>query len=89
MAKYIGLHVSPFIAIPRRSGLRTPVSDDYQQCDRLGKSLHQDCRSAVVAISGQELAEISLVLTFIGGDILGATALIGLVYIVMKTFDNG
>ena len=43
-------------------------------------------QSIVVAISGQALAEISLVLTFIAGDILGATVLIGLVYIVMKRF---
>ena len=43
-------------------------------------------QSLVVAISGQALAEISLVLTFIAGDILGATVLIGLVYIAMKRF---
>ena len=45
-------------------------------------------QSLVVAISGQALAEISLVLTFIFGDIFGAIVLIGLVYIVMKSFDN-
>ena len=45
-------------------------------------------QSLVVAISGQALAEIGLVLTFIAGDILGATVLIGVVYIVMKRFDN-
>ena len=45
-------------------------------------------QSLVVAVSGQALAEIGLVLTFIAGDILGATVLIGLIYIVMKRFDN-
>ena len=43
-------------------------------------------QSIVVAISGQALAEIGLVLTFIAGDIVGATVLIVLVYIVMKRF---
>ena len=43
-------------------------------------------QSLVVAISGQALAEIGLVLTFISGDIVGATVLIGVVYIVMKRF---
>ena len=43
-------------------------------------------QSLVVAISGQALGDISLVLTFIAGDILGATVLIGLVYIAMKRF---
>ena len=44
-------------------------------------------QSLVVAVSGQALAEIDLVLTFIAGDIFGATVLIGVVYIVMKRFD--
>ena len=43
-------------------------------------------QSFVVAVSGQVQAEIWLVLTFIAGDILGATFLIGLAYIVMKRF---
>ena len=45
-------------------------------------------QSIVVAVSGQALADVGLILTFIGGDILGATVLIGLVYIVVKRFDN-
>ena len=45
-------------------------------------------QSLVVAISGQAQAEIGLVLTFIAGDILGATALIGLVYIVLRRLDK-
>ena len=45
-------------------------------------------QSLVVAVSGVARAEIGLVLTFTAGDILGATVLIGVVYIVMKRFDN-
>ena len=45
-------------------------------------------QSLVVSVSGMAQAEIWLVLTFTAGDILGATVLIGIVYIVMKRFDN-
>ena len=45
-------------------------------------------QSLVVAISGQALAAIGLVLTFIAGDILGATVLIGLVYIMLRRLDK-
>ena len=45
-------------------------------------------QSLVVSVSGMAQAEIWLVLTFTAGDILGATVLIGVVYIVMKRFDN-
>ena len=45
-------------------------------------------QSLVVAVSGQVQAEIWLVLTFIVGDILGATFLIGLVYFMLRRLDK-
>lgn len=45
-------------------------------------------QSLVVAISGKALAEVGLVLTFLAGDILGASVLIGLVYIMLRRLDK-
>jgi hypothetical protein len=45
-------------------------------------------QSVVVALSGQAQAEIGLVLTFIVGDMLGATVLIGFIYVMLKWLDK-
>jgi hypothetical protein len=78
----IGLEKAYIRIVDRRSwrvlGLATLLS-------ALLNSLGQ---SVVVALSGQVQAEIGLVLTFIVGDMFGATFLIAFIYVMLKGLDK-